>query len=165
MSQYLGAFYWVIQTLTTVGYGDMSPTNDSEKFMAILVMCFGVAFYSFIIGTLTALLTHMDDKTQFLTSKFKALCLLSSEFNLPMNIELEVKRALQNSFAESSSYNEVDVLGDLAADLQVAVYKRKYGEVFLKTHFLDNKDPEFNVKLITSFRLVKFIKTKVRRAA
>ena len=34
-SQYLHALYWSITTLTTVGYGDISPTNDTEVFYAI----------------------------------------------------------------------------------------------------------------------------------
>jgi len=44
-TQYLNALYWSATTSTTVGFGDIVPTNSSEKSFVILSMCIGVCLY------------------------------------------------------------------------------------------------------------------------
>ena len=54
---YLASIYWAFTTLTTVGYGDINSYTVTEQIVAIIWMCFGVAFYSFTIGNLTSLVS------------------------------------------------------------------------------------------------------------
>jgi hypothetical protein len=44
--QYLVALYWAFTTMTTVGYGDVTPQTDEERIFCIFAMIIGVAFYS-----------------------------------------------------------------------------------------------------------------------
>ena len=44
--QYLVALYWAFTTMTTVGYGDVTPQTDEERIFFIFAMIIGVAFYS-----------------------------------------------------------------------------------------------------------------------
>ena len=44
------AFWWSIVTLTTVGYGDISPTTTGGRIVAILIMFLGIG----LLGTLSA---------------------------------------------------------------------------------------------------------------
>ena len=50
---YTLAFYFTIQTLTTVGYGDFSIKSHSEKFMTIMLQLLGIIFFSFVSGAIT----------------------------------------------------------------------------------------------------------------
>jgi voltage-gated potassium channel len=42
--------YWVITTMTTVGYGDMTPKTPEGKAIAIAVMLIGIGFATLVIG-------------------------------------------------------------------------------------------------------------------
>jgi voltage-gated potassium channel len=46
--------WWAIQTVTTVGYGDVTPTAVSGRLVATLVMLEGIAFLAIITATITA---------------------------------------------------------------------------------------------------------------
>lgn len=51
-TKYIRAFHWALQTLTTVGFGDVPPQTDYEKIYAIFWMGVGSAFFSFMISNL-----------------------------------------------------------------------------------------------------------------
>jgi voltage-gated potassium channel Kch len=47
--------WWALQTVTTVGYGDVSPTNPSGRIIASFVMLYGVAFVTVFIAAITSI--------------------------------------------------------------------------------------------------------------
>ena len=60
--QYLVCLYWALQTLTTVGYGDVTPRSAAEKVTGLIWMIIGVGFYSFTIGNLASIFNSIDIK-------------------------------------------------------------------------------------------------------
>ena len=46
--------WWSVQTVTTVGYGDVVPTTASGRLVAALVMLLGLAFLSVITAAITS---------------------------------------------------------------------------------------------------------------
>ena len=60
-SLYLICFYWVM-TLTTVGYGEIIPHNNSERAVATIFMIVGVGFCTYAIGTITSILANTDSR-------------------------------------------------------------------------------------------------------
>ena len=49
-SQYLVSFYWAMQTITTVGFGDIGISLLEEYLLALGWMVFGVSIYTICIG-------------------------------------------------------------------------------------------------------------------
>lgn len=46
--------WWAIQTVTTVGYGDLVPTSAAGRFVAALVMLIGIGFLTVITASITS---------------------------------------------------------------------------------------------------------------
>jgi len=70
MTKYIVTLYWVFTTMTTVGYGDITPSNDLERAYAVVVMIFGATVFGYIIGSIAELSSGREDA---LSSK---LCVL-----------------------------------------------------------------------------------------
>ena len=51
------ALWWAVVTITTVGYGDVSPATTEGRLAAGVLMILGIAFFSFLTATFTAALT------------------------------------------------------------------------------------------------------------
>ena len=57
-TRYIDAYYYAITTLTTVGYGDRTPSTDTEKLFSIMTELAGGMIFGILAGTLSAMLTE-----------------------------------------------------------------------------------------------------------
>lgn len=57
------SIYWAVVTLTTVGYGDISPATGLGQFLASIVMIMGYAFIAVPTGIVTSELLKIPGKT------------------------------------------------------------------------------------------------------
>jgi voltage-gated potassium channel len=65
------SIYWAIVTLTTVGYGDISPVTGLGKFFASVVMIMGYAIIAVPTGIITAsLIVNTTTNTQVCSNCF-----------------------------------------------------------------------------------------------
>jgi voltage-gated potassium channel len=55
--------YWAVTTMTTVGYGDVTPTTPEGKAIAIAVMLVGIGFAALVIGAAADRFTQSDHHT------------------------------------------------------------------------------------------------------
>jgi hypothetical protein len=46
--------WWALQTVTTVGYGDVTPTHVSGRLVGVLMMLEGIAFLAIITAAITS---------------------------------------------------------------------------------------------------------------
>jgi voltage-gated potassium channel len=56
--------WWAVQTVTTVGYGDIVPHSTGGRLIATLVMLTGIAFISLITAAVTAMLVEQARQRQ-----------------------------------------------------------------------------------------------------
>lgn len=53
---YTASLYFTVTTLVTVGYGDISAENESERFVASGMMIMGVLSFSYLTGSLSSVI-------------------------------------------------------------------------------------------------------------
>ena len=51
------ACWWAVQTVSTVGYGDLTPTTTAGRVIAAVVMIFGMALIPLVTAVVIAILT------------------------------------------------------------------------------------------------------------
>ncbi len=67
------AAWWAAQTVTTVGYGDVTPVSTSGRVVATVLMIMGFAFLSIITGTVASLLVAQQTGAHDLERRIEAL--------------------------------------------------------------------------------------------
>jgi hyperpolarization activated cyclic nucleotide-gated potassium channel 1 len=93
---YLVALYWSLTTLTTVGYGDINAVSETELVLCLIWMMFGVGTYSFIIGTLTSVLSNYDARQALIDKRIKFMDMYAKEQRLPVNLYSQINYHIQN---------------------------------------------------------------------
>jgi hypothetical protein len=156
MTQYLVACNWALQTLTTVGYGDISIGTTTERLMSILWMFFGVGFYSFTIGNLASIISSIDSKAAHLQQKVSILADFSKRKKLPEELETRIRRFIENNHEEA--LYEIDymkLIDDLPAVLKQRIIHFTNQDIINKIEFFSGKEQEFIWNIVPLFKHIK----------
>lgn len=147
---YLRSFYWAFTTLSTVGYGDIRPTNDSEIIIAIGWMSFGLCFFSYTLGVLSTMLLSQNNKEIALNNKFLAVDEFIKEENLPKELKVEMKEALRYSMEKTGFTwaDKQDIFNELPAELRFEVAMRMHSGVIPNISFFTEKDKIFIASVV-----------------
>ncbi|CDW85707.1 UNKNOWN [Stylonychia lemnae] len=154
--QYITAMYWAFQTLTTVGYGDVTGNTSGERIFAFVWMVFGVAFYSFTIGNLQSIISTIDIKAVNLQQKLRVLNNFAKRTKLPEELTLKIKRFVENNNENDISIHEYKyLLGQLPQSLRADVIQQSFGNIIRKIVFLQDKNSDFLWFFLPALRPMK----------
>lgn len=59
----MGAIYWSVVTVTTVGYGDITQTSSFELAWVLLIVVFGVVVFTTFLGELSTLFSELANSS------------------------------------------------------------------------------------------------------
>ncbi len=62
IASYLDAIYWALVTISTVGYGDISPVTDMGKILSMFGIVFGIAMISFVTSVMVSAFSERFDE-------------------------------------------------------------------------------------------------------
>ena len=116
--QWTTAFYFVVATITTVGYGDVSPETPLEKSFVSLLMMFGGAFYGFIIASLASLLASWDINKTVLEGKMDGITNYMKIRKFPRQLYRKVRSYYRHYYNKKTALDEQAILADLSSQLR-----------------------------------------------
>ena len=152
-SIYLIALYFVIVTITTVGYGDIAGDSVSEIIFQILLLIVGTISYSFIISFISNYIVKSNQKS--MTYEKNIEILREIKFNNPNmkdSIYKEVLRTLYNEqlFERKDKHLLFDCLSySLKNQLIIEMYKPIIMNFIF---FKDVYNSDFFIKVATSLK-------------
>ena len=62
IGSYLDAIYWALVTISTVGYGDISPVTELGKMLSMFGIVFGIAMISFMTSVMVSAFSERFDE-------------------------------------------------------------------------------------------------------
>ena len=72
-TQYIFAFYWIFEVITTVGYGDYSGKTSEEYIFSIILEFLGLTFFSFLMGSINGIFNTSDSFDDLIEEKLDSL--------------------------------------------------------------------------------------------
>lgn len=120
-SEYVATLYWAMQTLTTVGYGDMTPQTDGERGYSIFAMVIGGAFYGYVVGALTSLVSSSDLNSSAYWDRMDLIEAWLSYHNLPKEMRKSLRSFFESFLQSNAVLNDAEIWHDLSPEMQRAV--------------------------------------------
>merc|ERR1719155_109534 len=100
--------------MTTVGYGDIAMKTAIERLYAIVAMIIGGAFYGYIIGSMTSIVSDQDVNTRELKERMNVvLSWLSSHPEIPKVLRRRIWRHFKEFLTTKAGVDDYLILNDL----------------------------------------------------
>mmetsp|Transcript_349 Transcript_349/g.1218 ORF Transcript_349/g.1218 Transcript_349/m.1218 type:complete len:546 (-) Transcript_349:98-1735(-) len=136
-TQYLTTLYWAFATMTTVGYGDVTPALDNEAGLVatIVSQVLGTMIFAYVIGILVAIVTNLNPAESRRCSEMAYVGdFLRSFETIPADVALQVKRAHRRAIDFQGVFDEASVLSQLPPHVrsQCVLFVRRAEIPFLR---------------------------------
>ncbi len=154
LSIYINAFYWCVTTLTTVGYGDITPKGNGEKIYAMFVMIFGVGIYGYIIGNIANIIANFNIAYSHFTYKMQEINNFSKKQNIPKNLQKEMQIFYRYTWENNISNKQLDLLSNFPENLRNKVMMFLNRDIIKKVPFFREAKEIFIKDIIKLMDLV-----------
>ena len=115
---YIKAIYWTITTLTTVGYGDISPSTNLGRIYTMIIMVMGVGVYGIVIGSISRIISMNDRFKEQSKEKLNDLKNFMEYYELPESLSEEVFGFYGHLLTKRLSDNDEQIISELPNALQ-----------------------------------------------
>ena len=156
-STYTCAIYWCITTLTTVGYGDITPTEDIQKIYTMIVMILGVGVYGYVIGNIATLFANIDVTKAAFIKKMEDIGAFMRYKKIPKNIQDKVTEYYNYLWESRQGQREQQVLDDLPLSLKTEISLQINKDIIQKVDLFKNLSEKFIREVINELKPEVFI--------
>ena len=122
-TRWLQSMYWAVQSITSVGYGDMTSDNTSSLLIAILTMLVGVVVCSWIITAVITALSPDSSARRFQDRMHYVITYLKNN-KLPQTVSKRVIHYYR--WQNKNQFDEKAILHDLPAQLRKEIFDNMY---------------------------------------
>lgn len=121
LTQYMHSLYWTVITMTTVGYGDITPGTNIEYLFATITALIGASLYAFIIGNIASILSNLDAaKTRF-KNRLIAVSQYMQQRDVPVSLNKKVKEYYEYLWIRYRGQREDQFFNDLPESLRTEI--------------------------------------------
>ena len=129
---YIRSFYWALTTLTTIGYGDITPYNNIGRIYTCFIMIIGVGMYGIVIGNISRILARADRHKDQSREKISDLLLFIKHYQIPDTLQTAAINHYNHLFSKRLSDNDEKIIADLPHALQQEM------QIYMKIKLISN---------------------------
>jgi hypothetical protein len=152
VTQYIRSLYWVIQTMATVGYGDITPHRDFEYVFSIVVMFVGASTYAFIIGNIASLASNIDAARSAYFNRIDAVTQYLHSRQVPHDLNEQVRNYYEYLWAHDRGVQQDALLADLPPPFRLTLLQHVMKDLLHSVPLLKHCSPVLRNVLLMSLR-------------
>ncbi len=118
VTAYIKAVYWTITTVATIGYGDITPSDNIGRIFTMFVMVGGVVMYGIVIGSISRMIEISGRHKEQSKAKLNDLRLFVEYYGLPEGLSSEIFGFYGHILTKRLSDNDEQIIAELPIALQ-----------------------------------------------
>ncbi len=155
-SNYIKALYWCITTITTIGYGDITPSTNVQTIYTMFVQLTGAGMYGYIIGNLASMLANSDlARTQF-RAKLEKIQTFMQYRDVPNDLQDSIRTYYDYLWNNRRGFDESAVLSELPSSLKLQVALHLNKDIIEKVPMFRGASEAFIRQIVLNLKPVLF---------
>ena len=115
------SMYWASTTLTTVGYGDVTPVNSMEMWWCVICQFVGTLTIGYIMSHITSTVIHADRTAELIREKMLLINAYMKYRDMPDQLRARIRSHYALSWQQDSVWDESEILAELPDMLRAEV--------------------------------------------
>ena len=150
---YIESLYFLVTTLTTVGYGDITCSSFSERIFQIVLLAVGSIFYSYIISTIGNYIKNDSHAKIKYNDDLNILENIRIAYpNMPFKLYKNINKYLESRTNSQEKYDVNSLIDTLPFALKNTILFTMYKSVIKNFKFFKKNDnSEFIAQVLTNF--------------
>lgn len=105
--RYITSIYWALATMTTIGYGDITPTTNPEKIYAMLMMILSSGVFGYTMNRIGNILQSFNETSLEYKIKLFQINQYMRKKNVPKELQARVRKYLEYTL-DPDKTNQID---------------------------------------------------------
>ncbi|KAL3668555.1 hypothetical protein V7S43_006638 [Phytophthora oleae] len=156
--RYVAALYFSVQTLSTIGFGDVAPQSANERLFCVFAMIVGGGIFAYGITNIVELVSSLTIQETVFRQKLDEVNEYMSARELPVKLRMEIREFYHNTrqSRESKLNVEQQILNDLSSKLRSKIALSINDQFLRKFPFFIGSEPNFLMELALNMRVIHF---------
>ncbi|MDE5068061.1 MAG: ion transporter [Trichodesmium sp. St16_bin4-tuft] len=151
-TQYINCLYWAITTLTTVGYGDITPTTEIEIIFTLMVMFLGISMYAYTIGNVSSLISNLDAAQARYREKLHQIKTYMRENKISPKLQKKIRDYYQYKWIENRDIRDYYIVEELPHPLKTKLALQLHKEVIEKVPIFQGSTSHFVEEIVIALK-------------
>lgn len=149
--QYVDAVYLVMMTLTSVGYGDITPINKEEKWFCYIMMYFTAFVYAYVIGVFADIVASRRSDRNLFDSKMRSVFEFLDHVDAPEDLKNKVKTFYNHRYPRKTLFDEDMIYEELPPKFSKKLVLHRFERTVHHVPFFRSATDECIVAICRSF--------------
>lgn len=139
---YVMALYWSFMTITTVGYGDITPISIAEVVYTCGIVFVGAIAFGYIIGNVSTIIAAEDETSRRIRDRITSINEWMRYRRLPITLQRKIRSHYEYAWKKKTIYDERDILTQLPTFLRTRVSLYLHQHLIKQIPFLRDIGPD-----------------------
>ena len=145
---YIESLYFSIVTMTSVGYGDITPRSSSEKFWCTVMMVLGGFVWAIVIAIFAETLAGITEHDRAYENKLRRVANMLKFLGAENDLKKKIMRFYQFRFKKRRFFED-RMFTELPPRLRRDLVALRFSEALYKVPFFRNCNDETLIKICT----------------